>query len=166
MNHETEIFDWEQPNGLAINERIKSPDGVKVFCHEPYAQSLLALYFGDAGFLKESTKDLSDGEVYDCKIVNLRENDALAQTDSGQTIYIDLKKEKRDALKLNIGGLSFNPGENIKARVRNINGTYSGSVVEYFVHTMRAELFEQIKKETSAYKVKVLSVKFRFIRGF
>jgi ribosomal protein S1 len=158
MHNETEIFDWELPNGLVVNEKIKSPDGVKVFCHESYAQSLLALYFGDSGFLNETTKDLSDGGVYDCKIVTLHENDALAQTESGQTIYIDLRKERRDAIKLSIEGLNFNAGENIKARVRSINGSYVGSVVEYFVHTMRAELFEQIKKETSAYRVKVLSV--------
>ena len=155
---ETEIFDWELPNGLAVIQKLKAPDGVKVFCHEAYAQSLMALYFGDSSFTEETTKDLQEGEVYDCKIVSLKENDALAQTDSGQTIYIDLKKERRDATKLNIEGLSFNPGEIIKARVRNINGTYVGSVVEYFVHSMRAELFEQIKKETSAYTVKVQSV--------
>lgn len=153
-----EDFDWSLPNGRAVNMKLKAPEGSKIFCHEPYARALMELYFDDLSEDWEDTKDLSDGEVYDCKIVTLKENDALAQTNSGQTIYIDLKKERRDALKLNIGDLDYEPGEIIKARVRKINGSYIGSVVEYFVHSMRAELFEQIKKESSAYNVKVVSV--------
>lgn len=151
-------FDWSLPNGRAINTKLNAPEGSKIYCHESYAQALMNLYFSDLSTSDDGSKDLFDGEVYDCKLVNLKEDEALAQTSSGQTIYIDLRKERRDASKLDIDGLNFNPGEIIKARVRRINGTYVGSVVEYYVHTMRAELFEQIKKETSAYTVKVVSV--------
>lgn len=151
-------FDWEIPNGRAVNSKIKAPEGSKIYCHEPYAKALLDLYYSDFENEEEDSKDLEDGGVYECRLVTLRENDALAQTGSGQTIYIDLKRERRDADKLNIESLSFNPGEVINARVRKVNGSYVGSVVEYFVHSMRAELFEQIKKETSAYTVKVISV--------
>jgi ribosomal protein S1 len=158
FNSAVDNFDWEIPNGRAVNKKINAPEGSKVYCHESYAKALLDLYFGDLSQDYADTKDLLDGEVYECKLINLKEDEALAQTPSGQTIYIDLKKEKRDALKLNIEGLNFSPGETIKAKVRKINGTYIGSVVEYYVHSMRAELFEQIKKETSAYTVKVISV--------
>lgn len=158
MNFEAEVeFDWSLPNGRAINQKLPAPEGCKVYCHEPYALSLLNLYFG-GDMEVEDTKDLIDGEVYDCRLVSLKEDEALAQTSSGQTIYLDLRKERRDAARLSIDGINFLPGEVIKARVRKINSSYVGSVVEYFVHSMRAELFEQIKKETSAYTVKVLSV--------
>ena len=151
-------FDWDLPNGLTINKKIKAPEGHKVYCHEPYAQELADLYYKSYSNLEIGPKDLVDGSVYLCKIVNLKEDEALAQTNSGQTIYIDLKKERRDAEKLNLINLTFNPGEELNARVRKSNGNYTGSVIEYYIHSLRAELFEQIKKESSAYRVKIVSV--------
>ena len=91
-------------------------------------------------------------------LATLKEDEALAQTTSGQTIYIDLKRERRDAEKLSLQGLTFNPGEEVNARVRKVNGSYNGSVIDYYIHSLRAELFEQIKKESSAYRIKILSV--------
>ena len=38
-------FDWDLPNGLTINKKIKAPEGHKVYCHEPYAQELADLYY-------------------------------------------------------------------------------------------------------------------------
>ena len=143
-------FDWDLPNGLTINKKIKAPEGHKVYCHEPYAQELADLYYKSYSNLEIGPKDLVDGSVYLCKIVNLKEDEALAQTNSGQTIYIDLKKERRDAEKLNLINLTFNPGEELNARVRKSNGNYTGSVIEYYIHSLRAELFEQIKKEICA----------------
>jgi ribosomal protein S1 len=151
-------FNWDLPNGLTINKKIKGPEGHKVYCHEPYAQELADLYFKSYANLEIGSKDLADGSVYLCKIVHLKEDEALAQTNSGQTIYIDLKKERRDAEKLNLINLTFNPGEEVNARVRKNNGNYTGSVIEYYIHSLRVELFEQIKKESSAYRIKIVSV--------
>ena len=41
-----EDFDWDSnPSGRAINTKLKRvPNGMKVYCHEPYAQTLLDLY--------------------------------------------------------------------------------------------------------------------------
>ena len=155
-----DTFEWDVPSRLTVNNKIKSAKGNKIFCHEPYAQELAELYFDSYGSsdYELEPKDLVDGSVYLCKIVQLKEDEALAQTASGQTIYIDIKKEKIDAERLNIINLSFNPGAELKARVRKSNGNYLGSVIEYYIHTLRAELFEQIKKESSAYKVKIISV--------
>lgn len=159
MNFDSiENFDWDQPNGLKINKKIKSPKGCKVYCHDDYSQELMDLLMLDNSDFSGGSKDLSEGDVYTCKIISVKNDEALAQTSSGQTIYIDLKRERRDADKLNIESLSFIPGEEIKARVRKINGSYLGSVIEYFIQSLRIELFEQIKKESSAYLVKVLSV--------
>jgi ribosomal protein S1 len=153
-------FDWSLPNnnGLTINKNIKGPGGDKIYCHEHYAQELADLYFKSYGGLDFGSKDLIDGAVYLCRIVQLKEDEALAQTQSGQTIYIDLKKERRDAERFDLINLTFNPGEEVNARVRKSNGSYIGSVIEYYLHTLRAELFEQIKKESSAYRIKITSV--------
>lgn len=153
-------FDWDLPNGLTVNTKVKAPDGHKIYCHEPYAQELADLYFksySESNYDFES-KDLVDGSVYLCKIVQLKEDEALAQTASGQTIYIDIKREKRDAERLNLIDLTFNIGDELNARVRKSNGNYIGSVIEYYIHSLRAELFEQIKKESSAYRIKIVSV--------
>jgi ribosomal protein S1 len=115
-------------------------------------------YFREVPENMSLSKDLNEGNVYPCKIVSINETEALAQTSTGQTIYIDLKKEKKDAEKLRITGISFNPGDALQAKVKKIGGTYTGSVVEYYIHSIRLELFEQIKKESSAYLVKIESI--------
>jgi len=154
-----EDFDWTLPNKRASNNKIKSPVDAKVYCHEDYAQALSDLYFHN---IKDSDylvgKDLSDGDVYDCRITHLSEDQALAQTASGQTIYLDVRKELRDAQKLNLQHIVFNIGDEFKVRVRKSSGAYTGSMVEYYMHSVRAELFEQITKESTAYTVKVESV--------
>jgi ribosomal protein S1 len=159
MNAETlENFEWDLPNGLTLNTKIKSPEGSKIYCHDEYAEELGNLYFTNGDQTDFGSKDLVDGQVYVCTIISLKEDEALAQTASGQTIYIDLKRERRDAEKLNITGIGFMPGEELKAKVRRINGNYSGSIIEYYMHNLRIELFEEIKKESKAYLIKILSV--------
>ncbi len=159
MNFDSlENFEWDLPNGLSINSKIKSPAGSKIYCHEPYAEELAELYFTGNDKFEGGSKDLTDGGVYTCTIISVKADEALAQTNSGQTIYIDLKRERRDAEKLNITGIGFYPGEELKARVRKMNGSYSGSIIEYYIHSLRAELFEQIKKESNAYLVKIVSI--------
>jgi ribosomal protein S1 len=153
-----EDFNWELHQGLIINKKIKSPNGAKVYCHDEYAQDLADIYFSVKEDLAAGSKDLVDGDVYPCKIISVKIDEALAQTPSGQTIYIDLKREKKDAARMNLVGINFVPGEELNARVRKINGDYMGSIAEYYVHSLRAELFEQIKKESNAYSIKVVSV--------
>jgi len=157
---EEKEINWDDPNGFAPNRKIKNTHGMIVYSHEPYAEELAAAYSKQFGNLSshDLTKDLTEGDVYGCKVVALTEAEAFAQTESGQTIYIDLKKEKRDADKLGIGGIDFAVGSRIEAHVRKTNGGYSGSVVEYYIRSLRAELFDQIKKENSAYKVRVESI--------
>jgi ribosomal protein S1 len=160
FEEETQEINWELTKGFSPNRKLKNAGGMKVYCHEPYAQSMLDAYNNyTAGTDWENlTKDLEEGKVYACKIVSLTETDAFAETGSGQTIYIDLKKENRDAEKLGISGLDFSIGAKIEAHVRKTNDGYAGSVVENYIRSIRAELFDQIKKQTSAYKVRVESI--------
>ncbi len=154
----SEEFDWNVSGKFKPNSRIKALDGAKVYCQEPYAEELYKKYEATYHMLDGGSKDLIEGSVYKCRIIEVCEDRVLAQTGSGQTIYIDLKKEMKDATKLGIDGITFNVGEDVNARVKKVNGGFNGSVVEYYIHTLRAELFDQIKKESSAYLVKVISV--------
>lgn len=153
-----EEFDWNVSGKFKPNSKIKSTSGSKVYCHEPYAQDLLEKYESTYHLLEGGSKDLVDGNVYKCRIMDVLEDRVLAQTGSGQTIYIDLKRELKDSIKLNIDGITFNVDDEVNARVKKVNGGFSGSVVEYYIHTLRAELFDQVKKESSAYPVRVVSV--------
>lgn len=163
-NTPNEDFDWDAlaKNGRKPNTKLKRiPAGSTIYCHEPYAQELLDAYnryFDGAPSTQDFSKDLIEGNVYPCKIVMVSETEVLAQTSTGQTIYIDLKKERKDAEKLRITGITFNPGDVLQARIRKSGSNYSGSVVEYYIHSLRAELFEQIKKESSAYTVRIESI--------
>ena len=157
---ENEEFSWENSNGFKPNKKIKNNHGMTIYCHADYAEELAAAYAKHSEGLdwNDLAKDLVDGRMYPCKIVALTEEEAFAQTDSGQTIYIDLKKERRDAEKLNIEGIDFTVGNRIEAHVRRTPKGYLGSVVEHYIKTLKSELFDQIKKETTAYKVRVESI--------
>jgi small subunit ribosomal protein S1 len=153
-------FNWEIPNGMKVNKKVKAPLGARVYSWEPYAQELSDLYFNtSSGYGKQFSKDLVNGETYEAKIISLSENEALAQTETGQTIYIDMKKERKEAFrKMNTDSLKFHIGESINARVKSVVGTYYGSVVDSYMQTIRQELFDQIKSETSAYPVRIESI--------
>ena len=153
-----EEFDWNVSGKFKPNSKIKALNGSKVYSHEPYAEELIKKYESTYHLLDGGSKDLIDGSVYKCRIMDVFEDRVLAQTGSGQTIYIDLKKELKDATKLGIDGITFNADDEVNARVKKVNGGFSGSVVEYYIHTLRAELFDQIKKESSAYLIKIVSV--------
>lgn len=160
LEEKIEEFNWDVPNKFSHNKKIKNSNGMTVYCHEPYAQLLADAYNNYASGLdwNNLTKDLVDGNVYKCTVVTVNEKEVLAQTDSGQTIFIDLKKEERDSQKLGIGGIDFSEGNRIEAHVRKTNNGYIGSVVEYYIKSLKVELFEQLKKQTIAYKVRIESI--------
>jgi len=155
---EKDTFNWEIPVGLTVNEKIKTPRHIKVYSHEEYASSLYSLYFGTNPEFLEDSKDLEDGKVYKCRISAINGDSALAYTGSGQTIYIDLKKERKDAQRLNIEGVDFSVFSEVQAIVREISGTYYGSVVECYVEGLRGEFLTQIKEASVAYPAKVESI--------
>lgn len=155
---EKDTFNWEIPTGLTVNSGIKTPRHIKVYSHEGYAAALYSLYSGTNPEFLDCSKDLEEGEIYKCKISSINEDSALAYTSSGQTIYVDLKKERKDAQRLNIQGIDFSVSTEIQAIVREISGTYYGSVVECYVQGLKAEFFDQIKSGTVAYPARVESI--------
>lgn len=152
-----EEFNWNITNRRTINRNVEVFDDSKVFCQEDYAQEL---YYMMAEGLKgiSSSKDLVTGNAYTSTITTLTDKYVIAQTYEGQSIYIDLVKEKKDADKLGIGGISFEINAEVQTIVRNVNGTYYGSVVDCFIENTKQEFFEQIKKETLAYEARIESI--------
>ena len=158
VKEEKETFNWEIPSGISVNKKIKTPRHIKVYSHEEYAPTLYSLYLGTNPEFLEDSKDLEDGKIYKCKISSMDESSALAYTMSGQTIYIDLKKERKDAQRLNIDGIEFSILSEVQAIVREISGTYYGSVVECYVEGLREEFMTQIKEASVAYPARVQSI--------
>lgn len=152
-----EDFDWNLLNGYVVNRKVKTQDGSKVYCHEPYAQEAYNQFFDQIGD-KDISKDLVSGNSYECRIVFSNDEYAIAETNGGQSVYIDLVKEMKDAKRLNITGIDFSIGAQIHATVRKVVSTYYGSVVEGFINNTRIEFFEQISKETLAYRAIIKSV--------
>jgi ribosomal protein S1 len=153
-----ENFNWEIPQNFTINKKIKAESHSKIYSHEEYAENLYELYSVSNGGKLESSKDLIDGEVYKCRISSINEDSALAYTQSGQTIFIDLKKERKEAQKLNLHDLDFTVHSQIEVISRKINGTYYGSIVECYSKGLRNEFFDQIKLASVAYPAKIESI--------
>lgn len=156
-NPSHEEFNWEITNRKTINRDIDVFDDSKVFCREDYTQEL---YYQMAESLKgvSSSKDLKTGNAYNSTITTLTEHYAIAQTYEGQSIYIDLVKERKDAAKLGISGISFELGSEIQTIIRNVNDTYYGSLIDCFIENTKQEFFEQIKRETLAYEARIESI--------
>ena len=152
-----EVFNWDIPSTFTANKKFRTNGKSKIYCHEDYAENLYQQMLGNIKDI-QSSKDLKQGELYSCSIISTNEEDALAQTDAGQTVYIDIKKEYKDADRLGITGMDFHVGSKIEALVRNSTGTYYGSVIECFIKNLKVEFFDQIKKETIAYEAVVESV--------
>lgn len=158
VKEETDTFNWEIPSGLTVNKSIRTPHHIKLYSHEIYASSLYSLYCGTSPEILQFSKDLEDGKIYKFRISNLNETSALGYTDSGQTIFIDLKKEKKDAARFGIQEIDFKVSSEFEAIVREIGGTYYGSVVECYVQGLKGEFFAQIREASVAYPARVESI--------
>lgn len=152
-----EDFNWNITSKRKLNRSVNTIDDAKVFCQEDYAQHLYDLMADNLRSVSGS-KDLKNGHVYECRITSVNEKYAIAQTIEGQSIYIDLVKERKDAIKLNLEGLNFQVGAETQAIVRNVMGTYYGSVIDCFIENTKLEFFEQITKQSVAYEAKIESI--------
>ena len=152
-----EDFNWNITSKRKLNRSVNTIDDAKVFCQEDYAQHLYDLMADNLRSVSGS-KDLKNGHVYECRITSVNEKYAIAQTIEGQSIYIDLVKERKDATKLNLEGLNFQVGAETQAIVRNVMGTYYGSVVDCFIENTKLEFFEQITKQSVAYEARIESI--------
>lgn len=99
-------FDWSiyedgytGGDKLVINKKVKSKKGVKVYCHEAYAQSLydaMEAHFNGQSVPELTAKDERPGTIYQVTNITAVSNHEVAiDTTSGMSSVIDLNKEKQ-----------------------------------------------------------------------
>jgi ribosomal protein S1 len=141
---------------LIKNKFVKTRGTDKVYCFDTYSQEMYDLF---SNKIFTSNKDLNEGGLYMGAVFSISDQSCVAVTDSGQSIYIDIRKEDRDCDKLGIPRINFTVGQGLNLIVsKNTQGYYTGSVVEGFFQSIKIELFDSIQNESSAYTVKVKSV--------
>ena len=142
------------------NPKVKAGKGIIVYCREDYAQDLYDKY--ENGGVYESFgkqgKDLSEGEVYLCRIDSVNEKEALASTEEGQTIFIDVRDEYKKAINLGMDDLSFEVGMSVKVVVSKLRDSFRGSYIDFNSKNVKIELYDQIEKQDAAYLAKIESV--------
>jgi ribosomal protein S1 len=158
------------PKSLKENTNIKKHDRTdKVYCHESYAQELYDLMCG----YETHVKDIQIGQslrALDLKV--LKSGEIEVHTDSGISLYLDMRKEKRYFEAFGIQDFSSEmfsemseagwfkdlfETRNERVIVEGMKGSMRGSLYESHILNVRNEFFKQAKEQTSAYIAKVIS---------
>jgi ribosomal protein S1 len=158
------------PKSLKENTNIKKHDRTdKVYCHESYAQELYDLMCG----YETHVKDIQIGQslrALDLKV--LKSGEIEVHTDSGISLYLDMRKEKRYFEAFGIQDFSSETfaemseagwfkdlfeSRNERVIVEGMKGSMRGSLYESHILNVRNEFFRQAKEQTSAYIAKVIS---------
>lgn len=173
-------FDWSAyDNGwngtsLVVNTKIKTKDKkIKVYCHEPYAQDILAQYTHQA---EPVSKELRKNTLV--KIDSLSrikdDDDHISATINGgaNNISIDLNKEGRFFSTIVMGDqtltketfLQLLDDPDVHQKFIEMGlvakvGTdiEKGSIWDGYVETLVSEMQEQITKKNKAYMAKIVS---------
>lgn len=84
---------------------------------------------------------------------------ALGETQFGQTIIIDTKKEEKHMRKLGYPSIDMVPGQSLEVVIhKDASGSFNGSVSAGYEKALKAELNRSIRDEDCAFKVKVKNV--------
>jgi ribosomal protein S1 len=131
-------------------------------CHyrEDERQAMEDLYDGyfSKAFGKEAihAKELQNDENLRVTITRINRGVALAESSIGQSVTIDIGKEKRAIERLGFPELTMEIGSILDVVVyKDRAGVYHGSVSQGYENSLKTELFRAIKEENSAYMVKV-----------
>lgn len=133
----------------------------KVYCQEDYAQELYEKYcdYFEEKFSNEesiSTKDLGIGSIVKVTITSINEKNIIADTEFGQTLFLDYVKESKFFQK---NGTIPQIGMKLDVMIDAFKtGTYIGSTESAFNIVLKRELMDAIKTESSAYEVTVKSI--------
>lgn len=111
--------------------------------------------FQDAG-IPFVSKEIDDNQMLKVTITSLQGNTAVAETPVGQTILIDVPKEEKSVAKLGFPAIKLEKGMTLDVIVfKDKGGNYTGSVSAGYEAALKKELMEAIKKETTAYRIKI-----------
>jgi len=106
-------------------------------------------------------KDIESNTSVDVRVIKVdnEKEIVIAETRYGQSIVIDLKKERKGMKRFGHSELNINPGDSIELVVyKEKNGNFSGSVSAGYEKILKRELHRSVKEENCAFHVKVTSV--------
>lgn len=106
-------------------------------------------------------KDLDHNSSAKVKIISIENNRgvAVAETKFGQSIIIDINKEKKGMRRFGYPEIELEIGQNLEVVIqKDPSGTFNGSLSAGFEKTLKRELHNAIKNENCAFNVKVISV--------
>ena len=92
-------FNWEEheascPKNLRKpNKKIKAPRGVKIMCHEPYAQDLLNIMMGFEADV-DTISHVTAGAIYDGTIYSINQEWVTVDINYREMVYVNLLKEE------------------------------------------------------------------------
>jgi ribosomal protein S1 len=139
----------------------------KTYSYYEYSQEerdeMLAMYndhfkgvFGDK---KPKGKDYGKTDEVDVTIVSVNDYGVVGETEVGQSIFIDLKKEARNMVKLGYPEPEIEPGDRISVIItRDSRGNYNGSLSASYEISLKSELMRGISDNSLAYNVKILEI--------
>lgn len=149
-------FDWEAheascPKNLRKpNNKIKAPKGVKIMCHEPYAQDLLNLMMGYEAEV-DTVMHVTTGEIHDGVVYSVNQEWASIDINYREMVYVNLLKEEASIRKMLV------PGEKVKVQITDNKAHSSKSYVSGSVSTgiktaVIEDLMGSIDKGSTAYQ--------------
>lgn len=140
---------------LSIKKRANN--SLKVYSQEPYAQELYEMY---SDYFEGKTligKDMTIGQIVPAKVTKVSERFIEAETESGQTVFLDYPKEAKFFEKVGLG--HPRPGQPIDVSIESVDsGNYHASTESAFLSNVKTQLHKSIKDGANAYKVIIKSV--------
>jgi ribosomal protein S1 len=132
----------------------KNNDNDRVYCQEDYAQELYDLMCGMIPNTHKLSKDVKAGEVYEAEILSVTaDGKVIAQTNLGQSILLDSKKEHKFFKD------GFAVGSIINVLIEStFKGDISGSAEKAHIAMIKKDLMESLHKQHCAYSVKVKEI--------
>lgn len=103
INNAANSFNWSRytdgfvgGNHLVVNSQVKTAVyNDKVYCHDDYAQQLYDIYNGKVDKDTITPKDEISGNIYNITDIHVKsDHELLLDSDNGNSISIDLNKEK------------------------------------------------------------------------
>lgn len=130
---------------------------------EKEREQMNSLY--DSSFPKDDNdfvgKDLQSNTSVKVNVIKVdaEKEMVIAETRYGQSVVIDLKKEKKGMKRFGYPELNINPGDSMDVVVyKEPGGNFNGSITAGFEKTLKRELHRSIKDEDFAFSAKVTNV--------
>ncbi len=144
---------------LIENSSIKKRNpNHKIYCEESYAQDMYDKLCGIFNDEKIESKDMQIGQMCKAEVISIKDGEILVQADNTQSVYLDLRKEKRFFEKQGYVD-NIKKGSIIDILIDGNNkGTYTGSMEKAFKKNIKKDLMSAMKNKDAAYKVIVKSI--------